>query len=55
MIHEVLPDAAFEAFKKDKNAKLIDVRTPGEFTKVHASGAIHIVLANISKAALAAL
>ena len=54
MIHEVLPAVAFEALKKDKNAKLIDVRTPAEFTEVHASGAIHIVLANISKAALAA-
>ncbi|NDE16859.1 rhodanese-like domain-containing protein [bacterium] len=54
MIHEISVAEAHEALKADKNAKLIDVRTPEEFAQVHAKGAIHIVLGAISKASLAA-
>ncbi len=54
MIHEISVADAHEALKKDKNAKLIDVRTPEEFAQVHAEGAIHIALNGVSKAALAA-
>lgn len=54
MIREITPADAHEALKADKNARLIDVRTGQEFAEVHAKGAIHIVLNEISKSALAA-
>lgn len=54
MINEISAAEAHEALKKDKNAKLIDVRTDGEWSEVHATGAVHITLNKISRASLAA-
>ncbi|NBQ54400.1 MAG: rhodanese-like domain-containing protein [Proteobacteria bacterium] len=54
MIDEINPADALAALGKDSKAKLIDVRTDEEFTQVHATGAVHIVLNKISRAALAA-
>lgn len=54
MFKQVSPAQAFAALQKNKDARLVDVRTPEEFVAVHARGAIHIVLGEVSRAALEA-
>ncbi|MEY4632597.1 MAG: hypothetical protein RIQ81_2717 [Pseudomonadota bacterium] len=52
MFKQVSPQEAFAALSAKRGARLVDVRTEEEFSTIRAEGAVHIVLNEISAAAL---